>query len=127
MVVGLGVDILDVDRMDAQLRGEDAGFLRSVFTPAEIAACDGHRHRTRRYAVCFAAKEAALKALAPDGDAGVGWPDIEVLAGPTPANALAFHRAAAAVAARRGVTGARLSVACTHRLALASVVLESHP
>jgi holo-[acyl-carrier protein] synthase len=125
MVVGLGVDIMDVERMAAELRAGDAGFLPSVFTRAEVTAWDGGRQRARRYAACFAAKEAALKALAPDGEAGIGWTDIEVLPGPAAAPALTFHRAAAAVAARRGITRCRLSVSCTRRLALATVVLES--
>jgi holo-[acyl-carrier protein] synthase len=127
MVVGLGVDILDVDRMAAELRTGDAGLAGSVFTPAEIAACEAHRHPARRYAMCFAAKEAALKALSPDGGPGVGWVDIEVSPGAGTAPALSFRGAAAAMAARRGVTDIWLSLAVTQRLALASVILESHP
>ena len=67
-VVGVGIDLVDVGRMKKALaRGGDR-FLRRVFTPQEIAWARGKPDAARRFALCFAAKEALWKAM------GSGWP-----------------------------------------------------
>ena len=79
MIVGLGVDIAEVHRIEAAIARRGEAFLRRVFTPAEIAYCERHRNRYERYAGRFAAKEAAMKALGTGWRHGVRWVDIEVI------------------------------------------------
>ena len=78
MIVGLGVDIAEVGRVEAAIRRYGDAFLKRVFTPNEIAYCERHKNKFERYAGRFAAKEAAMKALGTGWRRGVRWLDIEV-------------------------------------------------
>src|ERR1700684_3066330 len=79
MIIGLGVDITQIDRIEATMERRGRPFLERVFTPSEIAYCESHRHRAERFAGRFAAKEAAMKALGTGWTRGVRWIDIEVV------------------------------------------------
>ena len=83
MVVGLGVDITEVDRIQAAIDRHGRAFLRRIFTPSEIAYCEKHRNHAERFAGRFAAKEAAMKALGTGWRHGVRWVDIEVVREPS--------------------------------------------
>ncbi len=74
----IGVDAVSVDRVATAIRRSGPGFLKKVFTPAEIAYCDGN---AERFAGRWAAKEAVIKCF--DGT-GICFPRrrIEVLPGP---------------------------------------------
>ena len=78
MIVGLGVDIAEVDRLEKAIMRHEQAFLERVFTPAEIQYCERHKNKFERYAARFAAKEAAMKALGTGWRRGVRWRDIEV-------------------------------------------------
>jgi holo-[acyl-carrier protein] synthase len=67
-VVGIGIDVVDVDRMARAIARGGERFRRRVFTDRENAWARGKPDAARRYALCFAAKEATFKAL------GTGWP-----------------------------------------------------
>ena len=79
-IVGLGVDVVDVKRMDRALAGpRGARFRERVFTPAERAECERHPVLcAQRYASRFAAKEAVLKALGRRTRWGFAWREVEV-------------------------------------------------
>jgi holo-[acyl-carrier protein] synthase len=124
VIVGLGVDLFDVPRMEAELRAPGADLGPVLFTPAEIAFCERQRHPARHYAACFAAKEAAVKALALHGRAGVCWRDAEVRPEPGGTIGVALHGALRAEAERLGVTRVLASLSYTHRVATACVLLE---
>jgi holo-[acyl-carrier protein] synthase len=109
-VLGVGVDLCDVDRIRTAL-GRTAGFADRVFTAAEQAYCGQARDPAPRFAARFAAKEAVLKALG----AGLGacpLCDIEVVRAESGAPSLVLHRAAAALADERGVR--RWHISLTH-------------
>jgi holo-[acyl-carrier protein] synthase len=119
-VVGVGVDLVDIDRM-RDLLARRPRFAQERFTAGERAWCDRRRDPAERYAARFAAKEAALKAL------GVGLGaarlvDLEVVRDPSGAPRLALHGSAAQLAAERGVTGWHLSLSHSRALATAVVV-----
>ena len=78
MIVGLGLDIAEIDRIEAAISRHGAPFLERLFTPAEVSYCERHKNRFERYAARFAAKEAAMKALGTGWSRGVRWRDIEV-------------------------------------------------
>ena len=75
-VVGLGVDVVDVERIERMI-GDDRGFVERVFSPEEIALCDSSARPAECYAARWAAREACAKALGgiPDGR----WRDIRVI------------------------------------------------
>src|SRR3977135_2990439 len=98
MIVGLGMDIAEVDRIAAAIERHGGAFLKRVFTPAEIAYCEKHRNRTERFAGRFAAKEAAMKALGTGWARGVRWLDIEVVREPSGKPTLKLTGAGCAIA-----------------------------
>jgi holo-[acyl-carrier protein] synthase len=125
VIVGLGVDITEVDRIAATITRRGTAFLRRVFTPAEIAYCERHRNRFERYAGRFAAKEAAMKALGTGWSRGVRWVDIEVTRLPSGQPTLELRGATREHAARMGVR--RISISITHsgNTAFAEVIFEN--
>ena len=127
MIVGFGLDVVEVARLERLLSGRAPGvpadrFLGRCFTAAERAYCDARRDRATRYAARFAAKEAVVKALG--APAGVRWTDIEVQrAGGAPAVRLAG--AAERAARDLGVDAVHLTLTHDGGVAAAAVVLES--
>jgi holo-[acyl-carrier protein] synthase len=79
MVKGLGVDMVEIARMDKILRGPASQrFLERVYTPFEIRHCRKKAKSAQHFAARFAAKEAVFKALGTGWAKGVGWKDVEV-------------------------------------------------
>lgn len=125
MIVGLGLDIAEVDRIEAAIRRHGAPFLERLFTPAEVEYCERHKNKFERYAARFAAKEAAMKALGTGWSNGVRWRDIEVVRAPSGKPSLRLEGQAQAIAAKLGVKNSALSITHSGNLALAEVILES--
>ena len=122
MIVGLGIDLCEVPRLAEAL--ERPGFLERFFTEAEAAYIRGRgKAGPESAAGCFAAKEAALKALG-TGLVGVALRDAEVVHEPSGKPALRLHGAAKARAEALGATRAHLSITHTRETAAAVVVLE---
>ncbi len=123
MVVGFGLDVVDVSRIERQLASTTAErFLVRIFTDREREFCDRHADRANRYAARFAAQEAASKALGVP--AGIRFLDVEVVradGGPR----LAFRGVAAE--RRRALGASRAHLALTHDggVAVAAVIRES--
>jgi holo-[acyl-carrier protein] synthase len=120
VVVGVGVDLCDVDRIRRTL-ARTPGFADRVFTEAEQDYCRRRHDPAERFAARFAAKEAVLKALG----AGLGacaLRDIEVTRAGSGAPVLALHGGAATLAADRGVTAWHISLTHTASMAEAVVV-----
>lgn len=122
MLVGLGIDVVDLARIQRILDGPPdraRRFVDRCFTPAEQGYCGEARDRAARYGARFAAKEAASKALGVPP--GVRWVDVEVVKGEGGAPSLAFHGAAEERARRMGVT--RVLVSLTHDGGVAAAVV----
>jgi holo-[acyl-carrier protein] synthase len=77
MIIGTGIDIVEVDRV-AEKVGKGNGFREKVFSPDEIAFCEVKTHKAEHYAARFAAKEAFLKATGIGLSAGFDINNIEV-------------------------------------------------
>jgi holo-[acyl-carrier protein] synthase len=125
MIVGLGIDVCEVSRMEAAMARRGRRFLERVFTPAEIAYCERHRDRAERYAGRFAAKEAAMKALGTGWRHGVRWLDIEIVREPSGKPTLKLAGATRAIADRLGVKSIVVSITHTGGTALAQVIFEN--
>jgi holo-[acyl-carrier protein] synthase len=125
MIVGLGIDLVDVSRLRRILAsGSAPRFVARVFTPRESGYCGARRDAAPHYAARFAAKEAASKALGvPDG---IRFLDVEVVRGDGPP-ALVFAGVAEKAARALGVTRVHLSLTHDGGAAAAAVVLESAP
>ncbi len=80
MIIGIGVDLVKIDRIDKAGKNHTA-FLERVFTERERAYCKRQKYPAQHFAARFAAKEALLKAFGTGLSAGMKWTDIEVLHG----------------------------------------------
>lgn len=125
MIVGLGVDIAEIDRLEKAIGRYGLAFLERVFTPAEIEYCERHKSKFERYAARFAAKEASMKALGTGWRKGVRWRDIEIRNEPGGKPVLHLAGKAAEHASRLGANRFLLSMTHTGNLAYAQVILES--
>jgi holo-[acyl-carrier protein] synthase len=125
MIVGLGLDIAEIDRIKAAITRHGAPFLERLFTPAEVAYCERHKNRYERYAARFAAKEAAMKALGTGWSRGVRWRDIEVTREPGGKPTLVLVGVAREIADRLGVKHIAMTITHSGNLALAQVIFES--
>jgi holo-[acyl-carrier protein] synthase len=122
MVVGIGVDIIEIKRIQAALENPKTGqrFRERVFTAGEIAYCDRRRRAYESFAARFAAKEATIKALGQS----LGWHDIEVTRQDGPPS-LRLHGRARQRAEELRIQRILLSLSHSEHLAIAYVVAES--
>lgn len=125
MIVGLGLDIAEIDRIEAAIVRHGAPILERLFTPSETAYCESYKNKFERYAGRFAAKEAAMKALGTGWSHGVRWRDIEVTREPSGKPTLHLQGAARAIADRLGVKNISITITHSGNFALAQVVFES--
>lgn len=125
MIVGLGTDLAEVDRVEAAIGRHGARFIERIYTPHEIAYVERKANRYERYAARFAAKEAGMKAIGTGWRRGVRWQDFEVRNLPSGKPTLLFHGVAAQYAAQLGVVHVALSLTHTAQMAMAVVILES--
>ena len=119
-MIGIGVDLVDIDRFRRSL-SRTPSLRDRLFRPAERAYADSHVDPASRYAVRFAAKEAALKALGL-GLGGMPMYDIEVVRDGLGPPGLVLHGAAAEVAGVAGVQRWLVTMSHTSTLAQATVV-----
>ena len=137
MIIGSGVDVIEIARIERVLGERGDRFERRVFTPAEIRDCRGAGRPASHYAVRFAAKEAVMKAVGTGWARGVRWVDIETARTGKPAEdrlsdvlALELHGEVAQIASRLaaragGDARAHLAVSRSRTHAVATVLLEA--
>ena len=124
MIVGIGIDIIEVARIRKTLV-RTPRFCERVFTAAERAYCDSRGAvAAQHYAARFAAKEAALKALQTGWRGGIGWQDVEVASHESGAPYLIFSGRVKELVDQSGATTTHLSLSHTTEHAIAQVVLE---
>jgi holo-[acyl-carrier protein] synthase len=124
VILGSGVDLCEVPRIEAAVSRYGSRFLQRIFTAREIAYANRKANRFERYAARFAAKEAGMKALGVGWTGGIAWRDFEVVNLPSGRPTLTFHGRAAELAAKLGVRNVALSITHTKEQALAMVILE---
>src|ERR1035438_7437756 len=112
-ILGTGVDLAEVDRIEHSLKTFGARFQQRIFTAGEIAYCERFKNRAERYAARFAAKEAGMKALGTGWRKGIRWQDLEVVRIPGGRPTLVLAGEAAQLAARMGVRNIALSLTHT--------------
>jgi holo-[acyl-carrier protein] synthase len=125
MIIAIGIDLVEVSRLEEVFARRGDRFRARVFTESEINYCESLGSKFASYAARFAAKEAVMKALGTGWSEGVGWKDIEVVSQPAIAPAIELHNRA--LDRMREIGAARVHVSLTHSgdLAMAQVVLES--
>jgi holo-[acyl-carrier protein] synthase len=125
MILGIGVDITEIARMERAVAAHAGRFVRRVFTAREAAYCESSVRRAERYAARFAAKEAARKAIgAATPVTALSWHDVEIISSAEGAPQLAFHGRAAELVKQLKVARAHVSLSHGADYAVAQVILE---
>lgn len=125
MIAGLGMDLVEIARVERMFDGKGDRLLARLFTEAEIAYARARARPAMHLAARVAAKEAAFKALAGSDDARrIGWREVEVVPREGHAPTLAFHGRAEARANELEIQHVWLSLTHTDATAGAVVVLE---
>jgi len=123
-VIGIGVDLIEIDRVRDVLTRHPGRFPARCFTEAEAAYCRRGAHPEERFAARFAAKEAVMKALGTGWNHGVNFRDIEVTRQPSGAPGIRLAGAALEVANRLGVERIALSLSHGRDQAIAFVIFS---
>ncbi len=126
MIVGIGIDGIEIARIRASIERFGGHFLNRIFTAEEQAYCLRKQKKAdESFAARFAAKEAAAKALGTGISRGVSWLEIEVTRLPGQRPELRLHGRALARAEELGVTHMLLSLTHTNTEAMAMVLMEA--
>ena len=118
MKLATGIDLIEIQRLEASIARFGERFLQRVFTAGELAEVGSN---AASLAARFAAKEAAAKALG-CGIGVVGWREIEVRRGPACQPELHLHGCAADMAADLGLTAWNVSLSHNQTTAVAVVI-----
>lgn len=125
MLIGTGVDVIEVERISQSIERYGDRFLRRVYTDREIAYCNRKRNSAESFAARFAAKEAGAKALGTGISWGVTWHEIAVGRLPGGRPVLELFGQAKRRADALGVRSIALSLTHTKTMAIAMVVMEN--
>jgi holo-[acyl-carrier protein] synthase len=124
MIVGTGIDIVNIERIERIIARWGDLFLNRVFTEEEINRCQKRIRPPECFALRFAAKEAFLKAIGRGLRDGIQWIDIEVENDPLGKPLFSFHRKAKEFLESQGIQKAHLTLSNDRPYAVAHVLLE---
>jgi holo-[acyl-carrier protein] synthase len=124
MIVGTGIDIVNIERIESMVSRWGNLFLGRVFTEKEIARCQQRTRPPECFAIRFAAKEAFLKAIGKGLRNGIQWTDIEVENDPLGKPLFFFQRKAKEILEAQRITRALLTLSHERPYAVAHVLLE---
>jgi holo-[acyl-carrier protein] synthase len=122
-IVGIGLDLVKIDRVRAIAERWQAKFLERLYTPAERRACMKKAAPYASFAGRFAAKEALLKALGTGWSDGISWHDIQVLNDRTGRPRATVSGRVRTLLRRAGVTDIHVSLSHDTDYAIAQAVL----
>jgi holo-[acyl-carrier protein] synthase len=124
MLVGTGIEMIEIDRIAQSIERFGDRFLTRIFTPEEIAYCQRKKNSAESFAARFAAKEAGAKALGTGISRGVTWSEFEVTRQPGGRPVLELTGRAQLLAGQLGVKNISLSLTHSRDLAMAMVLME---
>jgi holo-[acyl-carrier protein] synthase len=124
MIVGVGIDTVEIPRLRKTLARYGDRFIQRVFTPEERDYCAAHADPAPHFAVRFAAKEALFKALGTGWARGVTWQDVEVRRKAPAAPFLELTGEAQRLSKTFGTQSIHLSLSHSENTAIALVILE---
>jgi holo-[acyl-carrier protein] synthase len=124
MLIGTGVDLIEIERIAHSIERYGERFLRRIYTDHEIAYCRSKRSSAESFAARFAAKEAGAKALGTGISRGVTWIEFQIARQPGGRPVLELRGRAALLARELGVKTISLSLTHTGKLAMATVMME---
>lgn len=123
MILAIGIDIVEVARIERAIDRLGQRFIERIYTEAEAGYCGGRPSAAIHFAGRFAAKESAMKALGTGWGDGVSWRDVEILPGVGPPR-LEFHGIALDRFRELGAARAFVSISHTGGMAVAQTIIE---
>jgi holo-[acyl-carrier protein] synthase len=126
MIFGVGVDLVNVERLETVLRRWGDRFVKRVFTDQEAEFCFKRAHPASPLALRFAAKEAFSKAIGLGMRKGIRWRDIEVFHYPGGRPGLRLQGRSSEICREKRITRFHLSLSDEGRYGVAVVVLEGN-
>jgi holo-[acyl-carrier protein] synthase len=124
MIYGIGVDLVDIRRMDRVIKRWGDRFIGRVFTTGEKEICYARSSPVSAFSLRFAAKEAFAKAIGRGMKKGVSWRDIEVFHFPGGRPGLRLHGKSSEICEKENINGFHLSLSDEGDYGAAMVVLE---
>ena len=121
MIKGIGVDIVEIYRINQAIENRKDRFIKRIFTDSEQEYCFGKPLPSRHFAARFAAKEAVSKALG-TGKKGMRWTDVEVCRDDNGRPYIKLTGGAATRAQEKGVCDVAISLSFNRNNAVASAV-----
>ena len=124
MILGTGIDLIEVARIAASFEKFGDRFVNRILLPDEIAYCRSHKNPAPFLAVRFAAKEAVSKAFGTGIGAQLGWRDIEIRRKETGEPFVVLHGKGQELFEERGAKKLHVSLSHTEHYAAATATLE---
>lgn len=124
MILGTGIDIIEVARIAASFEKFGGKFVNRILLPDEIAYCLSHKNPAPFLAVRFAAKEAVSKAFGTGIGAALGWRDMEIRRKESGEPYVVLHGKGRELFAARGAQQLLVSLSHTEHYAAATAILE---
>ena len=124
MILGTGIDIIEVARIASSLEKFGDRFVNRILLPDELAYCRLHRNPAPFIAVRFAAKEAISKSFGTGIGAALGWRDMEIRRKESGEPFVVLHGQGRALFEKRGAQRLLVSLSHTEHYAAATAVLE---
>ncbi len=121
-IFGIGIDVVEVERIAAAIERHGEPFLVKLFTPNERAYCEVQKKPALHYAARFAAKEAVSKALGTGIGGQAGWLDLEITRDPFGAPKLALQGSAADFARQNRISEVQISLTHAREYAAANAI-----
>jgi holo-[acyl-carrier protein] synthase len=125
MILGIGIDIIEVARIQASFEKFGERFVNRILLPDEIAYCLSHKNPAPFLAVRFSAKEAISKAFGTGIGSQLSWQDMEVRRKESGEPFVILHGNGEKLFAARGAKRLLISLSHTQNYATAVAVLES--
>ena len=125
MILGSGIDIIEVQRVEAACEKFGDRFLRRILRPSELAYCLSHKSPGPFLAARFAGKEAISKAFGTGIGRQLGWQDMEICRKDSGEPYVVLHGKGQTLLRERGGRIVHLSLSHTAKLATAIAILES--
>jgi holo-[acyl-carrier protein] synthase len=125
MIIGVGIDIIEVVRIESSYARFGERFLKRILLPNEIAYCLSHKAPGPFLAARFAAKEAISKAFGTGIGAQLGWQDMEVCRKESGEPFVVLHGAGQVLLQTRSARAVLISLSHTQAHAAAVAILDS--
>jgi holo-[acyl-carrier protein] synthase len=125
MILGIGIDLIEVERIENARQRHGERFLNRILLPAETAYCLSHKFPGPFLAARFAAKEAISKAFGTGIGAELGWLDMEIARKDTGEPYVILHGKAVELLAKRNARKVHITLTHTETHATAVAILES--